>query len=155
MRTNPRGNLTALAGEHFCPERRKMHATTFAMRALKRGNTLQPACKGYSYQASGVFAGTCLPSRLSRVRAPSPAPTYEPSLCRPTTSRLRATRRRKAKQGGGFSWCKKACSAHSFTRNRTHGSDFSLISFLTEEISTAIVRYFRAHSWQLRRSCFS
>ena len=64
MSTKPRGNLTSLASENFCRKARKMHATTFAMRARKRGNAIQTAFKGYLYQASGDLANTCLPSRL-------------------------------------------------------------------------------------------
>ncbi len=87
-----------------------MHATTFAVRARERGNPLQTACKEYSYQVSGVFASTCLPSRLSRVRASSPAPKCEPSLYWLTTGRFVASARREGQQAGGFMLFKKVYS---------------------------------------------
>ena len=70
----PRGYLSSLPSENFYRQVRKRHVTTFLTRAWKRGNTAQSACEGWLCQASGVFATTCFPSRLSRVRAPSPAP---------------------------------------------------------------------------------
>src|SRR6266566_6523766 len=80
------------------------------MRAEKRGSTTQSACEGWLCQASGDRATTCLPSRLSRVRAPSPAPLFASSLCRPVRSRLAITRQRYGKQGDDVFMCQKACS---------------------------------------------
>src|SRR6266516_3282678 len=50
--------------------------------------------RAISWQAVGDLATTCLPSRLSRVRAPSPAFLPKPSLCKRFGSQLKATRRR-------------------------------------------------------------
>jgi hypothetical protein len=83
---------------------------TFIRHAHLSIGTCKAALGASSEEASGDLVSTCLPSRLSRVRAPSPAPTYRPSLCRPITSRLGATRQRYGKQGGGLSMCKQACS---------------------------------------------
>src|SRR6266566_4665727 len=88
------------------------------MRAEKRGSTTQSACEGWLCQASGDRATTCLPSRLSRVRAPSPAPLFASSLCRPVRSRLAATRQRYGKQGDDVFMCQKACSDILPTRRR-------------------------------------
>src|SRR5258708_30132037 len=52
----------------------------------------------------------CLPSRLSRVRAPSPAPMHEPSLYWLTTGRFVASKRRESQQAGGFMMRKNVCS---------------------------------------------
>jgi hypothetical protein len=38
--------------------------------------------------------------------------------------------------------------AHSFTRNRTRGSDYSQFSSLAWEVPTIIARCFRVHFWQ-------
>ena len=75
MSAKPRENLPSPLSENFCQKARKKRATTFVTRALKRGSTAQSACSGCLCQASGDLATTCLPSRLSRVRAPSPALT--------------------------------------------------------------------------------
>src|SRR6266566_8347089 len=52
----------------------------------------------------------CLPSRLSRVRVPSPAPSSEPSLYWLTTGRFVASKRCESQQAGGFMMRKKVCS---------------------------------------------
>src|SRR2546422_604984 len=58
--------------------------------------------RAISWQAVGDLATTCLPSRVSRVRVPSPAPRNQPSLCQRFSRQLRTTSRREGKQGGGF-----------------------------------------------------
>src|SRR6266702_4346711 len=66
--------------------------------------------RAISWQAVGDLATTCLPSRLSRVRVPSPALLCTLSLCKPVTSRLATTRQRLSKQGDDVFMCQKACS---------------------------------------------
>jgi hypothetical protein len=87
-----------------------MRVTTIVTRASKRRSTVQSACSGCLWQASGDLVTTCLPSRLSRVRAPSPAPSNEPSLYWLTTGRFVASKRRESQQAGGFMLCQKAYS---------------------------------------------
>ena len=75
MSTKLRENQLSWQSNNFCQDARKKHVKTFVTRASKRGSTAQSACSGCLCQASGDLATTCLPSRLSRVRAPSPALT--------------------------------------------------------------------------------
>ena len=89
---------------------------------------VETASQGDVQQASGEPATACLPSRLSRVRVPSPAPTCTSSLCRPARSRLATTGQRLGKQGGDVFMRKKACSdilplfLHCSTKNLTRCS---------------------------------
>lgn len=64
MSTNPRKNQLSCQSENFCQDAQNKHVNTFVTCARKRGITAQSACNGYSYQASGVSANACLPSRL-------------------------------------------------------------------------------------------
>jgi hypothetical protein len=88
MSGKPRENLPSPRSENFCQKARKKRATTFVRHASKRGSTAQSACSGYLRQASGDLATTFLPSRLSRVRVPSPALLFTSSLSWPVRSRL-------------------------------------------------------------------
>jgi hypothetical protein len=76
----PRENLPSWQSNNFCQDAQKEQVKTFVICACKRGSTAQSAWKGYLCQASGVFVTTCLPSRLSRVRVPSPALFPQSSL---------------------------------------------------------------------------
>jgi hypothetical protein len=88
MSGKPRENLPSPRSENFCQKARKKRATTFVRHASKRGSTAQSACSGYLRQASGDLATTFLPSRLSRVRVPSPTLLFTSSLSWPVRSRL-------------------------------------------------------------------
>ena len=105
-----RDRLPRVARNGFCQNQEQKHVTGFARHAHNAHVPYKTGCKADVHQVSGESVTACLPSRLSRVRVPSPAPMYEPSLCRPVRSRLGTTRRREGKQGGGFSMRKKAYS---------------------------------------------
>src|SRR6266567_4352131 len=66
--------------------------------------------RAISWQAVGDPATICLPSRLSRVRVPSPAPSSEPSLYWLTRGRFVASKRCESQQAGGFMLRKKVYS---------------------------------------------
>src|SRR6266700_2304859 len=66
--------------------------------------------RAISRQAVGDFVTTCLPSRLSRVRIPSPALLSISSLCKPVRSRPKTSGQRLVKQGDNVFMCKNVCS---------------------------------------------
>jgi len=107
----------------FCRRR----ATSFLRAARNSDVVVQSASNADSYQANGEPATPCLEGRVSRVRVPSPAPPYRPSLCRPIRSRPVATGQRYGKQGGGFSMDKKrtATSCLDFARHPAFASSRS------------------------------
>src|SRR6266567_720779 len=99
-----------------------------------------------SWEAVGDPVTICLPSRLSRVRVPSPALVYEPSLCRPITSRLGTTRRREGKQGGGFSMCKNM-SSDILPRFRATSCLRELVTSCLREDATSCLPLFSPPAW--------
>jgi hypothetical protein len=72
-RKEPSKFLPSEVRESFCQKAQKCLVTTFVNHAYKRRMTDESACEAYLYQPSGVAVRSCLPSRLSRVRVPSPA----------------------------------------------------------------------------------
>jgi hypothetical protein len=108
MSTKPRGDLPSLLSENFCRQAAYKRVTTFLTRASNQGCTAQSACECRPCQASGDLETTCLPSRLSWVRVPSPAPAWTLSLWRPIPRPLGPTWRRGGKQEGGALLCETA-----------------------------------------------
>src|SRR5258708_22819098 len=80
----------------FCRKAEKTRATSFARPAHIASESCETGCKADVNQAGGDSVTACLPSRLSRVRAPSPAPLLQPSLSKSFTSRFKGTEQRRS-----------------------------------------------------------
>ena len=86
----------------------RWRATPFLSAARISDVVVLSASCAVSYQAVGDSVSPCRSLQADLlVRAQSPALLYGPSLCRPTTSRLRATRRRAASKEAVFHGAKK------------------------------------------------
>jgi hypothetical protein len=67
--------FNAKTSDMFCRKAQKTRVTCFARPVHNANKSYETGYKADVERASGDIATTCLPSRLSRVRAPSPALT--------------------------------------------------------------------------------
>jgi hypothetical protein len=81
----------------FCRKAKKTRATSFARPAHIAYVPYETGCKADVDQASGENATACLPSRLSRVRAPSPALFSKPPPSRPLRGCFRRSEQQKCR----------------------------------------------------------
>ncbi len=96
----------------------KTRVTSFVRDAHISNLSSTRANKASSRQAGGERVTPCLPSRLSRVRVPSPALLYEPSLCWLTTGRFTASGDGVSKQA--IFYARKGVQRHpALARTRT------------------------------------
>ena len=136
---------------------------TFYVRVARMAHVSNKRAPGaISQQASGESATFCLPSRLSRVRAPSPAPLYRPSLCKPSgASWWQPNGEGESKRR--FCCAQKGVQRHSASlcaRAFLHEKSYPRVGFppfflRASEVPTIVARCFRMRFWQRERSCSS
>src|SRR6266487_4486334 len=96
-----------------------MHATSFAGPAHSASASYKTGSKADIPAEVTQWLSSCLPSRVSRVRVPSPAPQKQLSLCQRFSRQLRTNNRREGKQGGGFVLGEQSSETHLPFRLRT------------------------------------